>query len=123
MPDAIRPDTSEMIAVHDVLRSSLASGPELVASALGDDGRRSVIANYYANLMGFLHVHHPGEEDLIFPLLMERAPRDRVIVDRAAQQHADVIGQILVVNESIRAWESGGDVEAPGLVRSLTTLD
>jgi hypothetical protein len=46
-----RPDTSDMHAVHQVFRSSLASAPQFIGSAERDDGRRALIANYYANLM------------------------------------------------------------------------
>ena len=76
--DAIPPaDTSDMPAVHKVFRSSLAAAPTFIASAAGDDARREMIANYYANLIEFLRVHHDGEEELVFPTLGERAPEQR----------------------------------------------
>lgn len=41
-----RPDTSDILAVHKAFRASLASGSEFVRSAVGDDERRALIANY-----------------------------------------------------------------------------
>ncbi len=90
-PDSIRPDTSDMAAVHHVFRSSLASAPVLIESAAGDDDRRTLIASYYANVLAFLEAHHDGEEELLFPLLIERAPQQRSEVDLAIEQHQDVL--------------------------------
>jgi Hemerythrin HHE cation binding domain len=119
----IHPDTSDMPAVHAVFRSSIALGPDYIGSAAGDDERRALIANYYANLMSFLEVHHDGEEALVFPLLIERAPEYRSLIEGAAGQHADVLGLMRAVRQSIGSWEENGDSEAPDLVRALHDLD
>lgn len=120
---SIRPDTSDMPAVHKVFRSSLGSGPDFVASAEGADERRALIANYYANLMAFLEVHHDGEEMLVFPLLVERAPEHKAIIEQAESQHADVVGLMHAVKESLSSWEVNGDSEGPEVIRSLMALD
>jgi hypothetical protein len=124
MPDSagVRPDTSDMAAVHKVFRSSLASGPDFVGSAAGNDERRALIADYYANVMSFLEVHHDGEEALIFPLLIERLPDQRALVEQIAGQHADVLGRLQAVNESINSWQANGDSQATELIGSLQAL-
>jgi hemerythrin-like domain-containing protein len=86
------PDTSDMMAVHKVFRTSLGSAGDLLDSA-GDDnrGRVELIANYYDNVLAFLDVHHQGEDLLVFPLLVERAPTDlQGRIDTIAGQHTDV---------------------------------
>ena len=118
-----RPDTSDMAAVHNVFRSSLASGPKFVASAQGDDERRTLIANYYANLMALLETHHESEEALLFPLLIERAPEHKAIVEQTESQHSDVVGLIHEVNGTLRSWEATGESAALDLVHSLLALD
>jgi Hemerythrin HHE cation binding domain len=120
---SVRPDTSDMPAVHKVFRVALASGPEFVASAEGDDDRRALIANYYANVIAFLEAHHDGEEVIIFPRLIERAPDHRTTVDRAARQHAEVVGLMEAVGARLRSWEANGDSEQLEMVRSLAALD
>lgn len=120
---SVRPDTSDMPAVHKVFRSSLASGPDFVASAEGDDERRALIANYYANLIAFLEVHHDGEEQLVFPLLIERAPEHKAIADKAKSQHEDIVGLMCAVKENLSSWEAKGDSEGPEVIRSLHALD
>jgi hypothetical protein len=104
-----RPDTNDMVAVHQVFRSSLASAPALVASARGDDVRRALIADYYANILAFLEVHHEGEETLVFPLLMERAPQSRALVTRMATQHSDVMEQLHETKDVLSTWSDRGD--------------
>jgi Hemerythrin HHE cation binding domain len=124
-----RPDTSDMTAVHQVFRSSLASAPELVASSRGDDARRAVIADYYANLLAFLEVHHQGEDQLVFPVLMERSPNSQALVSRMARQHRDVHTRLAESKEAVTLWSKGGDDEAAdraadtlaGLGEALTT--
>jgi iron-sulfur cluster repair protein YtfE (RIC family) len=116
-------DTSDMANVHQVFRSSLASGPDFVASAAGSEGRRALISNYYLNLIDFLEVHHDGEERLVFPLLAERAVDDQAVVEEAARQHAEVMTLMERVKSSMRDWESTGDAKAPAAVESLRTLD
>ncbi|MGA2522470.1 MAG: hemerythrin domain-containing protein [Acidimicrobiales bacterium] len=117
-----RPDTSDMASVHKVFRSSLASAPDLVSSAAGDDERRALIANYYANLISFLESHHEGEEAIIFPRLAERAPAQRAVVDKAQSQHAQVVDLVHAARHNVSVWETAGDDGAAGLVQSLQAL-
>ena len=117
------PDTSDMAAVHKVFRSSLASAPVLVESAAGDDDRRALITSYYTNVLAFLEVHHDGEEELLFPLLIERAPKHRHAVDLAIEQHHEVVGLLGAAKAATVAWATKGDSEEPELVNTLGALD
>jgi hypothetical protein len=116
-------DTSDMPCVHRVFRSSLASGPDFVASAAGSDERRALIANYYVNLIAFLEVHHEGEEMLVFPLLSERAGDDRSEVDTSTRQHAEVVALMEGVKSRMGEWDSAGEAKAAAAAASLRALD
>lgn len=120
---SLRPDTSDMIGVHRVFRSSLASAPLFVGSAAGDDDRRHLIGNYYANLLAFLEVHHDGEEELVFPLLSERAPEQRATVELAVEQHHDVVSLLGSAKEAVGRWDDGGDEDAAAVTQALAALD
>lgn len=121
--DSIPPaDTSDMPAVHKVFRDSLAAAPQFIAGSAGADPRRAMIANYYANLINFLKVHHDGEEELVFPLLIERAPEQRDILDKAAADHQAVVGLMVTVNDHIELWQAKGDDGAQGLLDALAAL-
>jgi hypothetical protein len=116
-------DTSDMAAVHKVFRSWLASGPELVGSAAGDDARRALIADYCDNLVAFLKSHHEGEDELVYPLLLERAPEHREVIELGRRQHDDVLPLKDAVTTTIDSWRADGDSDAPALIRSLQALD
>ncbi len=117
------PDTSDMAAVHKVFRLSLDSAPELVGSAAGDDVRRALIANYYDNVGAFLTAHHDGEDQLVYPLLIERAPDHRAVLELGERQHEDVLPLKDAVTASVDSWRAQGDSQAPRLLRSLQALD
>jgi hypothetical protein len=110
--DTSSTDTSDMLCVHRVFRSSLASGPDFVASAAGSEARRSLIANYYVNVIAFLEARHEGEEMLVFPLLSARAGDARTQVEESARQHAEVVELMEGVKSSMVEWESAGEAKA-----------
>ncbi|HEV2361911.1 MAG TPA: hemerythrin domain-containing protein, partial [Acidimicrobiales bacterium] len=98
-------DTSDMLAVHRVFRESLAAAPALIGSAAGDDDRRALIGSYYSNIMAFLEVHHDGEEALVFPLLLERAPVSGATIEEVAGQHGPVVGLMTSANGHLASWQ------------------
>jgi len=120
---APRPDTSDMPAVHKVFRLSLAATPAFTASAAGDSDRRALIANYYTNVLAFLEAHHDGEEELVFPLIIERAPESKILVEEAKAQHAKVVGLMATARDSLGSWEAKADSDASGVVQSLQALN
>jgi len=120
---ARRPDTSDMPAVHKVFRSSLAAAPVLTASAAGNSDRRALIANYYTNVLAFLEAHHDGEEELVFPLLIERAPESKILLEQSKAQHAEVAGLMGTARDSLGSWEAKADSDAGEVMRSLQALD
>jgi hypothetical protein len=106
--EAPRPDTTDMLAVHQALRESLGSAPQLIRTVgASDDGRVGLISNYFDNVLEFLHVHHEGEEQLVFPLLRERCPSELEMLDQMAAQHADVVGLVERSDSALSAWADG----------------
>lgn len=117
-------DTSDMIAVHDALRRVLRTAPDVIARVpAGDDDRVAVVASYFANALAFLHVHHEGEDELLWPKLMERVD-DRELVARIAAQHGDVTGALAEAEATLATW-AGSPTVANGeaLSASLAELD
>jgi Hemerythrin HHE cation binding domain len=119
----VQPDVSDMPAVHQVFRTSLAQGPKLVESARGDDARRALIVNYYANLIAFLESHHHGEEELIFPNLMARAPAQKAVVQKGEAEHAAVVGLMDAVKDNLATWDAKGDASGGDVGSALLALD
>jgi iron-sulfur cluster repair protein YtfE (RIC family) len=115
MPEAgtaPRPDTTDMYAVYGVFRDTLGAAPALVGGiAPGDSERVALIANYYENILSFLHSHHEGEELLVFPLLRERCEGAGELMDRMAEEHHEALELLEQAKMALAAWP-GGDAAA-----------
>jgi hemerythrin-like domain-containing protein len=117
-------DTSDMIAVHDVFRRVLSTAGDVVGRVgAGDDDQVAVVASYFANVLAFLHVHHEGEDLLLWPKLLDRVS-DGGLVSRIAAQHDDVNGALRTAELRLGEWAAGPTVRhVSALVTALTTLD
>lgn len=103
-------DTSDMIGLHRVFREALTAAPAFVGGTAPDDAARvEVVASYYANVLDLLHSHHEGEDELLTPRLLERAPEHADTISRIGGQHAGVLTAIEQADEAVAAWRS-----APG---------
>src|SRR5579863_7167407 len=118
----IPPDISMALA-HDGLRFALASAPVLIDSATGNDVRRALIADYYAHVLAGLEVHHHGEEELLFPLLIERFPEERAKVDLGTAQHHAVVSYLTAAEAAVADWNARGDDESMSLLSALADLE
>jgi iron-sulfur cluster repair protein YtfE (RIC family) len=116
------PDVTMALA-HDSFRFSLASAPALIHSATGDDVRRGLIAEYFTNALLGLEVHHHGEEELYFPLLIERFPEEREKVDLGRKQHHEVLSLLEAASDAVTQWGAKGDPESAKVLASLVALE
>jgi hemerythrin-like domain-containing protein len=83
-----RPDTAEMVFVHNSFRQQFGALPGLVRTVPpGDVARASVVVEFLAELTTALHHHHEGEDELMWPLLLERAPLDSALILTVEEQH------------------------------------
>src|SRR5438067_13168408 len=88
---APRPDVTEMTSVHKVFTGAFAAATQLIGSvAPGDTGRAATIGSFYANVLELLRVHHEGEDELLYPKLLERCPDRAPLVERINAQHVEV---------------------------------
>jgi hemerythrin-like domain-containing protein len=116
-------DVSDMYPVHNALRTALAAAPRLVGGVVdGDDARRDLIGNFYQNVIAFLHVHHNGEEELVFPLLEDRCPDKRELVERIVAQHRDVDTLVSQSVTMLDSWTSGDDSDRDPCAKTLRAL-
>lgn len=89
VPD--RPDTREMVVVHNVFRRVFGDLPALVRDVPnGDAIRASVLADTFVEVATGLHHHHTNEDELLWPKLLERVQVERSFVLRAEEQHERV---------------------------------
>jgi hemerythrin HHE cation binding domain-containing protein len=117
------PADISMGLAHNGIRFSLASAEVLVNRARGDRDRRALVADFYSAALLGLKVHHDGEEELLFPLLIERFPDERGAVERGAEQHHHIVPAVQVAAEAIEAWSSDSEDESDRVVSALKALD
>lgn len=119
-----RPDTSDMVAVHRVFRESFGVAPQLLGSVPGEDAERvAAVAGYYADILAFLRVHHEGEDELLWPKLVERCPEDADLIRRIAGQHEGVLRALQTSETHLAAWQDEPTMDnAATLAAALITL-
>lgn len=107
MTTATTLDTHDMVLVHRVFRRELRLLPTLVRQASGDRGRAARVRAHAEELLGLLHHHHTGEDELVWPRLRARVALERGLVDRMEAQHDEVSALVADVVTGLAAW--GGD--------------
>jgi hypothetical protein len=117
-------DTSGMAQVHRVFRDAVAAAPSLIGSAAARGAARvDLVASYYANVLALLHAHHDGEDELIWPILLQRAPDQAAEVHRIAGQHGDVASALEAASAAIAAWQQARDaVTGSAAAAAVATL-
>jgi hemerythrin-like domain-containing protein len=102
-------DTHEMVLIHRVIRREFGQLPRLFRSAANDRARSKVVGAHAREMLDFLHTHHTGEDELLFPLLRERTTLDPDLMDRMDAQHAQVDDTVTAVNAQLPAWTATAD--------------
>lgn len=119
-----RPDTREMVVVHDLFRREFGNLPGLVRGvAPGDTERAGVVVEFLRELASGLHHHHTGEDELMWPLLLERCTADGALILRMEEQHGRIAALHDRAVDQAAAFEAGASAEAgERLAQTLTTL-
>ncbi|MGI5212878.1 hemerythrin domain-containing protein [Plantactinospora sp. CA-290183] len=94
-------DVRDMYVVHIALRREFGLLPALVrAVADGDVARSELVGGHIQLLCDLLHEHHQGEDDLLWPKLLDRVAEEIApVVHTMEEQHGrlDKINQELLV--------------------------
>jgi hemerythrin-like domain-containing protein len=68
-------DSRDMIVIHQMFRREFKAIPALVSAVPdGDAAKVAVVADHVTWMVAFLHGHHEGEDELVWPRLLERVP-------------------------------------------------
>lgn len=102
-------DTRSMGIVHSALRRDL-ERTRLVLSAPPYPGevQRRAIAEHLLWMMHFLHVHHTGEDDGLWPLVLARNPAAAGLLDRMDADHKRIAPTITSLEQAASAYRRDG---------------
>jgi hemerythrin-like domain-containing protein len=99
-------DISDMLAAHEALRKEYATLPLLVKSIADGDSVRAAVVSDHIALMGLLMTaHHDAEDELLWPLVEERAPEHEAVFIME-REHTDLTTQVALMSELATAWRS-----------------
>ncbi len=114
-------DTREMNVVHSFFQRELRLAGGLIRRvAPGDAQRARVVGDHLEFVERSLHHHHTAEDDLLWPLLLERVPEDLApIVHLMEAQHEQVDSLLSHIGPLRQRWQTSAD-SAQG--RELSSL-
>jgi hemerythrin-like domain-containing protein len=100
-------DVRDMAIVHQTFRRAFSESAELVrANPTPSPERVEFLAEHVDFAVSVLHHHHASEDELLYPLLAQRAPEQVEMVNRIEAQHKTVEGTIDAVTAACAAWRS-----------------
>ena len=105
-------DTHEMVLIHRVIRREFGQLPRLFHSAADNRARSRLIGGHAREMVDFLHTHHTGEDELLFPLLRARTALDPELMDRMDAQHAQVDAAVAALGAELPEWTASADAAA-----------
>jgi hypothetical protein len=113
-----------MFAVHNALRGSFDLVEGLVERAGSDPVRAAVVADFYDNVLEFLHVHHVGEDELVYPLLEARCTELEDLLERIDAQHRTLDAPMQAAWDAVAAYRAQPSAETgAGLAAAIEHVE
>jgi iron-sulfur cluster repair protein YtfE (RIC family) len=101
-----------MLMMHDMFRREFALMPGLAGGvAAGDRDRAQIVSEHIETVSTILHHHHIGEDENIWPLLLDRCADLAPLVRLMEDQHQQVATLIHEVDEALSIWRDNVTVE------------
>jgi hemerythrin-like domain-containing protein len=108
-----RPDIRDMFAMHTLFKREFALLPALARGVdAGDEERARVVAGHIGLLTALVHEHHHGEDESLWPRLLQRDPANaRPVVELVLAQHAALAELVSEIERELRAWRGSAASE------------
>jgi hemerythrin-like domain-containing protein len=123
-PGSYDTDVADMYAVHKALMGALDAAPAYVGKAGSDPERVEVIGSFYENVIEFLHGHHTGEDEVVYPVLEQRCAERRSDLARIDDQHKLLHAPMDAGRAALAAWRATPTPEnAQALIDAIASID
>ena len=100
-------DVRDMYVVHRTFRREFGLLPDLVRQVpRGDTARATTVADHLDLILAGLHMHHTGEDEVLWPLLLERAAPAADLVHTMQAQHEAVDGHADRIGPLLAEWRA-----------------
>jgi hypothetical protein len=102
-----------MRRIHRFFLWAYGEAPGLVRSAAaGDTSRAAYVGEVLGNFDKVLHIHHDGEDLLMYPQLKERAPACALHIGQMLEQHRQVTLRLGAIEPVRLRWMRTADEES-----------
>ncbi|HEY5181149.1 MAG TPA: hemerythrin domain-containing protein, partial [Dermatophilaceae bacterium] len=99
-------DTRMMGIVHGALRRDLTRAADALSrQPFPGDAQRVAIAQHMQAMMGFLHVHHSGEDAWLWPTMRRLNPGASDVLDQMDADHLSIAPHMGKVTAAAAAYE------------------
>lgn len=102
-----RTDTWDMVVVHRVFRREFRMAPALIrAVPPGRTARAEVLADHFTNVATALGHHHTAEDEMVWPLMLDRAGMHAALINRMEAQHKRLHEPLARIDELLPRWRA-----------------
>jgi hemerythrin-like domain-containing protein len=118
-------EVRDMRIVHRTFRNAYDEAARLIReNPTPSRARVDFLADHVDFGLAMLHHHHESEDQLLYPLLIERAPEQAASTEEIERQHLEVTSAIDAVSAACRAWRSQPTAESGAwLAAALDSLN
>ena len=118
-------DVREMAIVHRMFRNGYEESARLVRAAPAPSpGRVTFLADHIDFGIAMLHVHHEGEDELLYPKLIERVPEQAPMTEQVEHEHLLIKTALDEASAACAAWRQRPSAETgEALAASLDHLN
>ena len=118
-------DVRDMAIVHRTFREGYAEAAGLVRAAPAPSPERvTFLADHIDFVIGMLHTHHEGEDELLYPKLIERVPDQASMTEEVEHEH-ELIRKVLdAASAACAMWREQPSTDTgAGLAAALDELN
>lgn len=109
-------ETGDMRTVHKALLAAFDAADGLVEAAGTDPAKVTTVASFFENVLEFLHVHHQGEDILLYPKIVERCAEHSALCEQIDKEHALLNEPMATARAAIAAWEANPTADTGAIV-------
>ena len=115
-------DTRMMGIVHSALRRDLERSRVVLTAGTVPDARRAALAEHLVWMMDFLHHHHEGEDNGLYPLVRTKDAALGEILDSMNCEHAAIVPAMDEVKMAARSWAKD-PTQTPRVLAAIEALN
>jgi hemerythrin-like domain-containing protein len=124
MTGSVRADTRTMPIVHSALRRDLTRTRIVLTDSRSlSEERRTALADHLAWMMTFLDDHHTSEDEGLYPMVLDKNPAARELLEDMDADHRLVHPAMEQVADATRALRTPGTIATTDVLAAIDALE